>query len=1235
MFLFWGPENVCFYNDAYRPSLGEKGKHPESLGMKGMDVWPEIWKDIYPLIEQVLSGGDATWAEDQLLPIYRNGSLENVYWTFSYSPVTDESGKVAGVFVTCSETTDKIANFKKLQESRDLLQFALESAEMGTWDYNPQNNKFTANERLKDWFGLPHHSEISLDQASNRIAEKDRQRVAEAIEKALDYSSGGQYDIEYTIENPFTGKSVIVDVKGKAWFNDDKIAVRFNGTMQDVTERVRARKKIEESEERFRSMAESSDILIYITDETGNAVFFNKAWAKLTGRKVEDFLKFGWADLIHADDKGFIDVFFEAFKNRKSWAEKFRVLNSENSYSWILGQGQPRFTRDGIFAGYIGSCIDYSQHQEALQKAEDSEYKFRTLIEETSIATGLYLGRELKIQYVNEEMTGFFGKTKDITGKPLAEAVPELIGQPFLQLIDNVYTTGIPYVGKEEAAQLVVDGRMQTFYFDFTYKALRNKDGSISGIHHIAVDVTKRVLATRALQRSKEKFRHTVEQAPVGITILRGRDYLVEMANATYLQIVKQTSADFVGKKLFEAMPQVKDAIHEILDTVLNTGVPYHGVEFPIYIGEKDELLSYFNFVYQPLRDTDGQINGIIVVATDVTASVQAKYKLAESEKEFRNMVMQSPIAMTILRGRDHVIETANEVLIDNIWRKKREEVIGRSILDVFPELKDQKYAGLLNHVYETGELHEEKESMAWIQGNDGMRKFYLDFEYRPLYDASNTISGIIITVNNVTEKVETRLKVEESEQRLNLVIDATELGTWELNIQTDEMKYSDRFVQMFGIKDNSRITHKQLLHRLHPDDMPARNEAFARSFETGILNYETRIIWSNGIQRWMEIKGKVFMDEKDEPSLIIGTARDTTDEKYYQHELEDRERKFRLLADSMPQMVWTGNAYGELNYFNQSVYSYSGLSKDEVAKNGWLQIVHPDDREENIKAWDHAINTGKDFIFEHRFRRADGQYRWQLSRAIPQRDAIDNIRMWVGTSTDIQEIKELDEQKDLFIGIASHELKTPITTVKGYLQLLQDMYAETKDDFLKHSVERMHKQINILTDLISDLLDLSKIKSGSLHFNKEHFDITGLASEIIDSTKDVNPNHIIQFIACDKAIVYGDRNRLGQVINNFLTNAIKYSPDSKLIKVAIRSVDEKVIISVKDEGIGIAKNDQEKIFERFYRVEGKNEKTFPGFGIGLFISAEIISKHEGEIGVESETGEGATFYFSLPLLKY
>lgn len=980
MFLFWGSDHTCFYNDAYRPSLGKSGKHPECLGKKGVEVWPEIWADIYPLIHQVVSGGSATWAEDQLLPIYRNGRLEDVYWTFSYSPVMDENDHVAGVFVTCTETTEKVIGYNKLEESLAELRFAIESAELATWDYSPLNNKFTANKRLKNWFGLADEEEIELGTAIHVIAAKDRKRVEEAIQTALGYESGGTYDIEYSIINPLTQKERIVSAKGKASFNEDNIAYRFNGIMLDVTEEVIARSKLQESEKKFRS---------------------------------------------------------------------------------------------------------------------------------------------------------------------------------------------------------------------------------------------------------------TVRQAPLGITILHGPEHIVEMANDTYLEIVNRQEEKFVGRPLFEVLPEVRTAVAPILENVLKTCKPYYGVEFPVYLNRSGENeLTYFNFVYHPLKEDDGSVKDIIVVASDVTASVKARHTLTDSEKQFRNMVMQSPIPMTIFRGKDHIIETANKALIDNIWRKKEEEIMGKPVLEVFPELRDQKYAELLSRVLNEGLMHRENEAIAWVQGDDGMRRFYLDFEYRPLSEADGSISGVIITVNDVTEKVEARLKTEESEKRLNIVLDASELGTWEWNIQSDEMKYSDRFLSIFGYKEKSVITHDQLLKRVHPDDMRIRNEAFKVAYKTGILNYECRIIWSNGIQRWMQVKGKVFKNNHGEPIFLIGTARDTTDEKYYQQELEDRERRFRLLADAMPHLVWTGNAHGNLNYFNQSFYNFSGLPESEMMKKGWLQLVHPEDKQESMQAWQEAVESGENFIIEHRFLNADGQYRWQLSRAVPQKDELDNIRMWVGTSTDIQEIKELDEQKDLFIGMASHELKTPITTVKGYVQLLQDMYDGFEDDFLKHSLGRMHKQIITLTDLISDLLDLSKIKSGNFYFNKENFSIDDLVSEIISNTKDVNPGHMIELQNGSNILVHADRNRLAQVLVNFLTNAIKYAPDSKLIRVAIKSDAENVTVSVEDQGIGISKADQEKIFQRFYRVEGKNEKTFPGFGIGLFISAEIIKKHAGIIGVTSEQGSGSTFYFTIPLIN-
>ena len=245
MFLWWGDDLIQFYNDAYRPSLGNNGKHPLALGQNGADCWPEAWDIISPLIEQVLSTGESTWSEDQLVPIYRNGKIEDVYWTFSYSPIKGESENIEGVLVVCTETTDKVVNLKQLGESKDQLQFAIDAAELGTWDYNPVSNTFTGNDRLKEWFGLAINDEIDLGLAINIMAEKDRLRVMEAIQNALIFSSGGLYDIEYIIINPVTKQERIVRAKGRAWFNDEKRAYRFNGTLQDVTKETLAKIELE------------------------------------------------------------------------------------------------------------------------------------------------------------------------------------------------------------------------------------------------------------------------------------------------------------------------------------------------------------------------------------------------------------------------------------------------------------------------------------------------------------------------------------------------------------------------------------------------------------------------------------------------------------------------------------------------------------------------------------------------------------------------------------------------------------------------------------------------------------------------------------------------------------------------------------------------------------------------------------------------------------------------------
>ena len=246
MFIWWGPDLIQFYNDAYRPSLGGDGKHPLALGQKGKACWPEIWPVIYPFISRVLDGGEATFSEDQLIPIYRNGKLEDVYWTFGYSAIIDEQGAVGGVLVVCHENTEKMIQYHKLVASEAELSFAIDAAELGTWDLNPLTNKFSSNVRLRSWFGLGPDEQIVLSEAVNAMIEPDRARVAAAIQRALQFESGGYYDIVYTIVNKVTRRERIVRAKGRAWFNEDKIAYRFNGTLQDITEQETAQRKFAE-----------------------------------------------------------------------------------------------------------------------------------------------------------------------------------------------------------------------------------------------------------------------------------------------------------------------------------------------------------------------------------------------------------------------------------------------------------------------------------------------------------------------------------------------------------------------------------------------------------------------------------------------------------------------------------------------------------------------------------------------------------------------------------------------------------------------------------------------------------------------------------------------------------------------------------------------------------------------------------------------------------------------------
>ncbi len=379
MLLYWGEEMNVFYNDAFRPSFGDNGKHPQALGQPADTLWSEAWDTIKVPIRQVFAGGESTLTEDQAITTFRNGRMEEGYWSYSFTPVPDDAGNIGGVLVLCVETTLKVLNYKQLKVS---------------------------------------------------------------------------------------------------------------------------------------------------------------------------------------------------------------------------------------------------------------ESRFRDIIEHSSVATCMFTGRDMTISIANKIMLSYWGKGGSVLGKPLAAGVPELVGQPFLQILDEVFTTGITYEAKEARAKLELNGVLGTYYFDYTYKALRDAAGEIFGVMNTAVDVTQKVLAQRKTTESERNLRNTILQAPVAMCIFKGVDHVVEIANERMIELWGKTGTAVLERPIFDILPEIKgQGFENLLASVYNTGETVKAYGIPITLPRNGNLENVFvDFVYEAYREEDNSISGVLAVAIEVTQQVLARQKIEESE---------------------------------------------------------------------------------------------------------------------------------------------------------------------------------------------------------------------------------------------------------------------------------------------------------------------------------------------------------------------------------------------------------------------------------------------------------------------------------------------------------------------------------------------------------------------------------------------------------------------------
>jgi PAS domain S-box-containing protein len=384
----------------------------------------------------------------------------------------------------------------------------------------------------------------------------------------------------------------------------------------------------------------------------------------------------------------------------------------------------------------------------------------------------------------------------------------------------------------------------------------------------------------------------------------------------------------------------------------------------------------------------------------------------------------------------------------------------------------------------------------------------------------------------------------------------------------------------------------------------------------------------------------------KDDAGHVIGgvaVIRDATERRAVEERLGETENRFQIMADAAPVLLWMSGTNALCTYFNQSWLDFTGRSLEEERGIGWAEGIHFEDFQRCIDSYMAAFNARTPFEMEYRLRRHDGEYRWLLDRGAPRHEPAGNFAGYIGSCIDITDRKRLETElvkavrdRDDFLSIASHELRTPLTTLRLEIESLRRSLrlrgaAAIANGQFERNVEVAGVQTTRLVALVENLLDVSRLASGRLEIQTSEFDLSELVKDVVARLSPALDASRCTAELAELTSVVGawDRLRLEQVVSNLMSNAMKYGAGRPIVIRVTRSHGY-ARLEVRDHGIGIAPQDHDRIFQRFERAN--SGAHYGGFGLGLWISREVVLALGGSIEVESTPGEGSTFFVTLPL---
>ena len=1060
---------------------------------------------------------------------------------------------------------------------------------------------------------------------------------------------------------------------------------------RDITERRRTERALKESEVRFRSLVEATSQIVWTTAPDGQVVEDSPSWREFTGQTLEQWRGWGWLETIHPDDRDRTAAeWHDSVANRSICQMEYRVRRADGEYRWMAVRAVPVLNSDESVREWIGTNVDVTDRKlvedaaaeqarltslradlsTALATPQEVQHALRGCCEafvehlnmafariwtlnraedvlELQASAGIYThlnGRHSRIG-MGEHKIGRIAQnrrphlTNDVPTDPQIsnpdwakqEGMIGFAGYPLLvdgQVVGVIAMFSRQPISIEVLSNLDPLSKQVAQYIERKQneQRLRESEQRYRLIGQAANDpiwdwnlVTNQVVWNEGLQT---RFGYTADQIGDDATwwyehihpedgerIVHGIHEAIDSGEELWQDEYRYRRADGSYAAVFDRSRIVHD----------ENGKPVRMVGSMFDLTERKEAEDRVREQAELLQLTLSSI-GDGVIATDIDGRVTFLNRAAQALTGWTQAEAEGEPLTTVF----HIINQTTRQHVEN---------------PALRALRDGNIVGLANHTL--------------LIAKDGTER-NIDDSAAPIKGEAGTVTGAVLVFRDITEQYRANEALRYQFDLTKTITDNATTAIFMMDNQSRCTFMNPAAEEMTGFsfeEADGQILH-DLIHHTRPDGshypMPECPLDRALPEKFVVRSHEDLFFRKNGESFPVECNARPI-EEGDKQIGTVIEVRDLTDERLAAEKLQEIESRFEQLADAIPQLAWMAKPDGEIDWYNRRWYEYTGTTLAEMQAGGWQSVHDSEILPEVIEQWQGSLATGEPFDMVCPIRGGDKQFRPFLTRIVPFRDSEGNIVRWFGTSTDISEQKQIQEElrvvaaklseadrrKDEFLATLAHELRNPLAPIRTGLEALK--LAEDDPEMRKEVRQTMERQAEQMVHLIDDLLDVSRITQGKLKLRLSRVELAVVMRSAVEATRpfiDEAGHELLVTVPEQPIFLEADPTRLAQVLSNLLNNAAKYTIEQGQISLSAQPHGDEVVLMVKDTGLGIPAEMRERIFEMFGQIEHTTEGGYAGLGIGLTLVKTLVELHGGSIDVHSEgANRGSEFRIKLPRL--